>query len=189
MFISNLRDPDNNRSESLNRFLSTELRTRQFHPQWIKAMQEEGYAVDCSSGFPLSTDGSGQTGIAAWRDILNREWFEEDGRYRFDHFPRNYRDYLRHLSRELRFLVDKDLLSTDNRTVLFWKTDAADANGIVPKTDYIKTSAKNNTKLKKSERKNITNENHGLRYTIRTNGLEVIMTFRLSWTLSHWIFR
>ena len=44
MFISNLRDPDNVKSETLGKFLSKELRTRYFHPQWIKAMQDEGYA-------------------------------------------------------------------------------------------------------------------------------------------------
>lgn len=44
MFISNLRDPDNLKSETLGKFLSKELRTRYFHPQWIKAMQDEGYA-------------------------------------------------------------------------------------------------------------------------------------------------
>lgn len=44
MYISNLRDKDNMRAEDLGTFLSRELRTRQFHPQWINALQEEGYA-------------------------------------------------------------------------------------------------------------------------------------------------
>ena len=57
MFISNLRDPDIMRSESLGRFLATELRTRQFHPQWIKEMQAEGYA-----------------GTLTTLDVLNNFW-------------------------------------------------------------------------------------------------------------------
>ena len=57
MFISNLRDPDNNKSESLGKFLATELRTRQFHPQWIEAIQEEGYA-----------------GTLTTLDVLNNFW-------------------------------------------------------------------------------------------------------------------
>jgi len=57
MFISNLRDPDNSRSESLGRFLATELRTRQFHPQWIKEIQAEGYA-----------------GTLTTLDVLNNFW-------------------------------------------------------------------------------------------------------------------
>ncbi|MBL4895228.1 MAG: cobaltochelatase subunit CobN [Emcibacter sp.] len=35
MFISNLRDPDNLKSETLGKFLSKELRTRYFHPQYL----------------------------------------------------------------------------------------------------------------------------------------------------------
>lgn len=57
MFISNLRDPDNSRSEPLGRFLATELRTRQFHPQWIKEIQAEGYA-----------------GTLTTLDVLNNFW-------------------------------------------------------------------------------------------------------------------
>ncbi len=57
MFISNLRDPDNARTEPLGRFLATELRTRQFHPQWIKEMQAEGYA-----------------GTLTTLDVLNNFW-------------------------------------------------------------------------------------------------------------------
>lgn len=57
MFISNLRDPDNMRNESLGRFLATELRTRQFHPQWIKEIQAEGYA-----------------GTLTTLDVLNNFW-------------------------------------------------------------------------------------------------------------------
>jgi len=57
MFITNLRDPDNSRSEPLGRFLATELRTRQFHPQWIKAIQAEGYA-----------------GTLTTLDVLNNFW-------------------------------------------------------------------------------------------------------------------
>ncbi len=57
MFISNLRNPDNMRNEPLGRFLATELRTRQFHPQWIKEIQAEGYA-----------------GTLATLDVLNNFW-------------------------------------------------------------------------------------------------------------------
>ncbi|VAW83702.1 CobN-like chelatase BtuS for metalloporphyrine salvage [hydrothermal vent metagenome] len=57
MFISNLRDPDNMRNEPMGRFLATELRTRQFHPQWIKEIQAEGYA-----------------GTLTTLDVLNNFW-------------------------------------------------------------------------------------------------------------------
>ncbi len=44
MFITNLRNPDQEKMETLNTFMSKELRTRYFHPRWIKEMQQEGYS-------------------------------------------------------------------------------------------------------------------------------------------------
>ncbi|MEN3113175.1 cobaltochelatase subunit CobN [Uliginosibacterium paludis] len=44
LLISNLRDPRNARTETAAGFLATELRTRNFHPGWIKGMQAEGYS-------------------------------------------------------------------------------------------------------------------------------------------------
>ncbi|MEY6433203.1 cobaltochelatase subunit CobN [Thioalkalicoccus limnaeus] len=44
LYISNLRDPNTqDRIDSAARFLATELRARYLHPQWIQAMQAEGY--------------------------------------------------------------------------------------------------------------------------------------------------
>ncbi len=44
LYISNLRDPKRVGSETIAKFLAKELRTRSFHPRWIKEMQKEGYA-------------------------------------------------------------------------------------------------------------------------------------------------
>lgn len=51
MRISNLRDTNNMKSQDAASFMSTELRTRNFHPRWITEMQKEGYsgAVTMSS--------------------------------------------------------------------------------------------------------------------------------------------
>ena len=43
-YITNLRDPNNARMQSTAEFVSQELRSRYFHPKWIKAMKEEGYS-------------------------------------------------------------------------------------------------------------------------------------------------
>jgi cobaltochelatase CobN len=44
LYISNLRDPNaQDRIDAADRFLATELRARYLHPQWIQAMQAEGY--------------------------------------------------------------------------------------------------------------------------------------------------
>lgn len=51
MRISNLRDTNNMKTQDAASFMSTELRTRNFHPRWITEMQKEGYsgAVTMSS--------------------------------------------------------------------------------------------------------------------------------------------
>ncbi|WP_134055785.1 cobaltochelatase subunit CobN [Rheinheimera aquimaris] len=44
LYISNQRQAGKARIESASRFLAAELSTRVFHPGWIKAMQQEGFA-------------------------------------------------------------------------------------------------------------------------------------------------
>ncbi|THT98716.1 cobaltochelatase subunit CobN [Lampropedia puyangensis] len=44
LYIADLRDPRTGRMTSAARFLADELRTRYDNPQWIGAMQQEGYA-------------------------------------------------------------------------------------------------------------------------------------------------
>lgn len=44
VMISNLADPTRASQDTLERFMGRELRSRYLNPEWIKAMQEEGYA-------------------------------------------------------------------------------------------------------------------------------------------------
>jgi len=44
MVVANLRDAKNAKAEDAGLFLAKELRTRMFHPRWIKELQKEGYA-------------------------------------------------------------------------------------------------------------------------------------------------
>lgn len=44
MFVSNLRKKDQLKSQTLDEFVNQEMRSRYFHPRWIKAMQDSGYA-------------------------------------------------------------------------------------------------------------------------------------------------
>lgn len=44
MYVSNLRKKDQIKSQTMEEFLSQEMRSRYFHPRWIEAMQESGYA-------------------------------------------------------------------------------------------------------------------------------------------------
>jgi len=44
MVVANLRDAKNSKAEDAGLFLAKELRTRMFHPRWIKELQKEGYS-------------------------------------------------------------------------------------------------------------------------------------------------
>ncbi len=44
MYVSNLRRKDNIKAQTMEHFLNQEMRSRYFHPRWIQAMQEAGYA-------------------------------------------------------------------------------------------------------------------------------------------------
>lgn len=44
MYVSNLRRKDNVKAQTMASFLNNEMRGRYFHPRWIQAMQDSGYA-------------------------------------------------------------------------------------------------------------------------------------------------
>ncbi|WP_448548024.1 cobaltochelatase subunit CobN [Thalassotalea fusca] len=44
MYVSNLRRKDKLKTQTLEQFVNQEMRSRYFHPRWIKAMQGSGYA-------------------------------------------------------------------------------------------------------------------------------------------------
>jgi cobaltochelatase CobN len=44
MYVSNLRKKDQLKTQTLDEFVNQEMRSRYFHPRWIQAMQDSGYA-------------------------------------------------------------------------------------------------------------------------------------------------
>ena len=44
MYVANMRKKDNIKTQTMKEFLNQEMRSRYFHPRWIEAMQEAGYA-------------------------------------------------------------------------------------------------------------------------------------------------
>ena len=96
-------------------------------------------------------------------------------RFNRDHFPKIYNNYVSPLARELRFLVEKNVLNTDPRTIIATKTDRKDPLGIIPPIfsyDSISWSAYLSVPRRRIEH---FREYYGLRYTIRTNGEETYM--------------
>ena len=93
-------------------------------------------------------------------------WSTNPARYERPNFSNLYKNYISHLTKELRYLVDKDIISTVENTIVATKTDFTDPNCIVPAAiSYIPSYLP-------SEKRT---ENYGLRYTIRSNGIETYM--------------
>jgi hypothetical protein len=90
-------------------------------------------------------------------------------RFNESKFPAAYLDAIRFCTRELRYLVEKNLISTEENTKLLSKKDHEDIHCIIE--NYQKFLPSNFSPSQISELSNI---GYSIRYTIRTNGNEVI---------------
>jgi len=99
------------------------------------------------------------------------ERFEEENFYSY------YTNYLGPIIKEMRYLVNHDLISTNENIVLYSKTTDEDESGILsdPKSYIFEGNHDGNWDLLKQTEDNHQSEVYGLRYTIRTNGSETIM--------------
>ena len=107
----------------------------------------------------------------SWNTGETNNWGNTNLSNRFDrsYFPSNYTNFTANLAKELRYLVNNIIISTDANTVIATKTDGLDPNCIVP---AITSSAYQLYTSVPSEKKT---ENYSLRYTIRSNGTESYM--------------
>lgn len=102
----------------------------------------------------------------------NWEFSTDEDRFHEEKFPENYLGFTSHLAQELRFLVEKDVISTDVNTIIASKTDHADVNCIVPPAStYLNPIEHPYPELMGQHY----SENYGLRYTIRSNGDDTYM--------------
>jgi hypothetical protein len=105
---------------------------------------------------------------------VNNDYYQKNGfelnRYTRNYFSNSYKNFFSNLGRELRYLLNEGFLSSDPNSIVYTKKDESDKYCIVPEASSYIPSTYNNIDL--SEHKN---ENYGLRYTIRTNGDELIM--------------
>ncbi|MGE0560328.1 MAG: T9SS type A sorting domain-containing protein [Flavobacteriales bacterium] len=126
--------------------------------------------ITCNSAIMVGSDSvGGVVGLAA-REIF----FGLDSCFDREYFSPMYTNYVSHLAKELSYLVQKDIVSTDPSTIIYTKTDEADLNCIVPPAQNYIQPAINSAGLSLYATELCT-ENYGLRYTIRTNGTETYM--------------
>ncbi len=101
----------------------------------------------------------------------------DPARYEEENFYDHYTNYLAPIIKEMRYLVNHNLLSTDETSILFAKTTQKDVNSILddPKSYIFKGNHDGNWDLLNQTKDNHQSEVYGLRYTIRSNGTETIM--------------
>lgn len=128
-------------------------------------------------------------------DTLNRYYVNHTSnpdRFMRGFFPQLYQAFVSNLSKELRYLKNNNFLSDNPNSIIYTKTTDTDINGILVSAsssgsylpNYILNKdlrdwyfVNNNTTynpngVKKNPHRT---EDYGIRYTIRTNGTEVIM--------------
>ncbi len=121
MYVSNLRKKDNIKAQTLDQFVNQEMRSRYFHPRWIKAMQDSGYAgataildrMNNMWGWEVMTP-------EAIRDDQWQEFFEV---YVEDKYQMDMREFFeQHNAESLAQIIERMLEAVRKG---YWKTDDA----------------------------------------------------------------
>ena len=123
LYITNLRNKSNAKVESIQKFMSKELRTRYMHPGWIKAMQEEGYAgAQEIVGVVQNTWGWEVMDPSTIRDDQWQEFVEVyiNDKHNLDmkeFFEKNNPDALAQISERFLEAIRKGYFKTDEKTI------------------------------------------------------------------------
>ncbi|CBL46182.1 Predicted CobN/magnesium chelatase [gamma proteobacterium HdN1] len=121
LYISNLRDAKNPKSETASGFLARDLRTRYLHPGWIKQMQKEGY-----SG-ALQVLGS-VNNLWGWEvvspeTVRDDQWQEYKEVYVDDKYKLNVNEWFEKNHPTAQAQLIERMLEAARKE--YWKTDAA----------------------------------------------------------------
>lgn len=123
LYISNLRNKDKAKVEDIKKFISREIRTRYTHPQWIEAMQDEGYAGALAMlGMVQNTWGWDVMDPTVIRDDQWQEYVEVyvNDKHNLDmkkFFEKNNPDVLAQMSERFLEAIRKGYFKTDEKTV------------------------------------------------------------------------
>ena len=123
LFITNLRNKDKGKVETIQKFMSKELRTRYLHPQWIEAMQEEGFAGASEIvGLVQNAWGWEVMDPDSLRDDQWQEFVEVYVNDKFDldmkaFFEKNNPDALAKISERFLEAIRKGYFKTDKETI------------------------------------------------------------------------
>lgn len=122
-YISNLRDPANAKIQTTAKFMAQELRSRYFHPNWIKEMKKEGYSGTQEVSAVVSN-------FWGWQvvdpDIVRGDQWQEfvnvyiDDKYNLDlkkWFKKNNPQALANMTEKMVEAYRKDYWDADEKTI------------------------------------------------------------------------
>ncbi len=123
LYISNLRNKTKGKVEDIKKFMSREIRTRYTHPQWIEAMQEEGFAG--ASEIVATIQNAWGWEVMDPTTIRDDQWQEFVEVYINDKhnlnmkefFEKNNPDALAMISERFLEAIRKDYFKTDEKTI------------------------------------------------------------------------
>jgi cobaltochelatase CobN len=152
MYVSNLRKKDNIKAQTMKHFLNQEMRSRYFHPRWIQAMQDAGYAgatvmldrMNNMWGWEVMTPD-------AVRDDQWQEFFEVyvEDKYKLDmreFFEENNAHALAQIIERMLEAERKGYWKTDEKTI---KTMVQTYAELAKEFDVVTDNSKFNDNLKK----------------------------------------
>ncbi|GAB4355854.1 MAG: cobaltochelatase subunit CobN [Gammaproteobacteria bacterium] len=120
MFISNLRNPDLARTETVARFLSRELRTRYLHPRWIGEMKVEGYSGTLAVQSAIANFWGWQ--VVDPQNVRNDQWQEFYEVYVNDKYELELREWFEKHNPEALARVMITMLEAIRKN--YWQADA-----------------------------------------------------------------
>jgi len=120
MYVSNLRRKDNVKAQTMEHFLNQEMRSRYFHPRWIQAMQDVGYA-----GATVMLDRMNNMWgweVMAPDAVRDDQWQEFFNVYIEDKYDLNMREFFEKNNAHALAQILERMLEAERKG--YWKTDS-----------------------------------------------------------------
>ena len=151
-YISNLRDPDNAQIQTTARFMSVELRSRYFHPNWLKEMMQEEYAGAVEISSVLNNFWGWQ--VVAPDVVRDDQWDEFKYVYIDDKHNLKIVEWFKKNNPQALADMTEKMIEAYRKN--YWETDIKNIKDVLELRDELEKAYKTlsyNTKLKEFERK------------------------------------
>ena len=151
-YISNLRDPDNAQIQTTARFMSTELRTRYFHPKWLKEMMLENYAGTVEVSSVMNNFWGWQ--VVSPEVVRSDQWDEFKNIYVDDKYNLKVQKWFKKNNPQALADMTEKMIEAYRKN--YWKTNEKNIKDLLELQDELEKKYKTttyNTKLKEFQEK------------------------------------